>query len=90
MTRWHRTAPDLITVDERDRLRRETDLHRPDAELKDRRGYSVVNGTQLLSPARNRFAEAGAHRDTLHTEVLPRRLAHLLGHPVWPSVSCYL
>ncbi|MFJ9821010.1 hypothetical protein ACIRU3_38280 [Streptomyces sp. NPDC101151] len=90
MTRWHRIAPDLMTVDERNRLYREAGQYRPDAELKDRRGYSVVNGTQLLSPARNRFAEAGAHRDDLHTKVLPRRLARLLGHPVRPSVSCYL
>lgn len=85
----YRTAADLLTAEERRALQQEALGLRDKAEMSERSNYVLVDGVQLLSPARNRYVQAGEIRDELHG-VLAERLSGSLHRSMRPALSSYL
>jgi hypothetical protein len=71
-------------------LRQEALLMRGTAQRNERADFQLVDGCQLLSPARNWYATAGNRRSELHEHTLGERLRSVLDARLEPSVSCYL
>src|SRR5450432_3067701 len=90
MSDWYRTVSGLVTAPEREALRLEARRLRGTAETSERLDFRLVEGVQLLSPARNRFVQAGASRHSLHTHALAGRVSARLGHAVNAVLSSYL
>jgi len=86
----YRTAPSLVSSEEREALRLEASRLSGDARTNERYGFQLVDGVQLLSPARNRSVADGDVRCNLHTLTLVDRLLALLGRHVKAIVSSYL
>lgn len=85
-----RVSPELVPAAERAALRREA-LQVRDTALRNERGdFSLVDGNQLLSPARNWSASTGDRRCELHEQALSSRLCSLLDMHLEASLSSYL
>lgn len=86
----YQTVADLVTAGQRQTLLQEALGLRHRAEISERRDFQLVEGTQLLSPARKRFIQAGAIRRALHAGAVAERTSAVLGRQVKAALSSYL
>jgi len=82
-------APSLVTEQERRDMLVEAEVHLPTASRSDRSNWKIVDGRQLLGPARFSYSLRGDIRQQVQRRVADRA-AKLVDVPVQPIQSNYL